>query len=395
MGRAGDERAALVERLRARQLEIEEAVLARILAISEPEGAAEEEYAHGLREAVAAAIGYGLDAVEAEDPSPPIPPVLLTQARLAARGSVDLDTVLRRYIAGYTLLGDYLVEEAEVERTLRGPAVQRLLRAQGARLDRVLNAVSEEYAREKRENLGSSEQRRADTVRRLLAGELLWGADLEYDFAGWHLGLIAAGARPEATLARAADTLDCGRLLVRHEEGTAWAWLGARRRFDVEELERLASRDWRPGVSVAIGEPAPGLSGWRRTHRQARAALPIVLSGSAGCIRYRDVALLASMLRDNLLVSSLRDIYLAPLEAERDGGQTARETLRAYFRTGRQVSSAAAALGVDRHTVTKRLRAIEERLGRPLDACGSEVEAALQLDDLGRPILQTTPGAAT
>ena len=42
----------------------------------------------------------------------PVPVALLAQARLAARVGVSLDAVLRRYFAGYTLLGDFLIEEA-------------------------------------------------------------------------------------------------------------------------------------------------------------------------------------------------------------------------------------------------------------------------------------------
>jgi hypothetical protein len=40
-------------------------------------------------------------------------PILLVQARLAARSDVSLDIVLRRYFAGYSLLGDFLVGEAD------------------------------------------------------------------------------------------------------------------------------------------------------------------------------------------------------------------------------------------------------------------------------------------
>ena len=90
-------------------------------------------------------------------------------------------------------------------------------------------------------------------------------------------------------------------------------------------------------------------------------------------------------LQDDLLATSLHQLYLEPLEGERDGGKVARETLRAYFAAERNVSSAAAALGVNRNTVTSRLRAIEATVGRSLAFCGSELEAALRLAELGEP----------
>ncbi|HWC47817.1 MAG TPA: helix-turn-helix domain-containing protein, partial [Solirubrobacterales bacterium] len=92
-----------------------------------------------------------------------------------------------------------------------------------------------------------------------------------------------------------------------------------------------------------------------------------------------DVAVLASLLRDDLGATSLRQLYLEPLESMRDGGKAARETLRAYFATQRNVSSTAAALGVDRRTVTNRLRAVEELFGRPLADFATDLEMALRL----------------
>jgi DNA-binding PucR family transcriptional regulator len=78
----------------------------------------------------------------------------------------------------------------------------------------------------------------------------------------------------------------------------------------------------------------------------------------------------------------LRSIYLSPLDSDPDGGEAARETLNAYFASGRHVSSAAAKLGVKRHTVTRRLRAVEKRLGRTLSTCSTEMEVAIKLERL-------------
>ena len=60
-----------------------------------------------------------------------------------------------------------------------------------------------------------------------------------------------------------------------------------------------------------------------------------------------------------------------------------RKTLRAYFAAGRNAATAAAALGVDRHTVERRLNSIETRLGRQLHTCHAELEVALRLEELG------------
>jgi DNA-binding PucR family transcriptional regulator len=69
-----------------------------------------------------------------------------------------------------------------------------------------------------------------------------------------------------------------------------------------------------------------------------------------------------------------------------DGGDSRsarlRETLRAYFASGQNASAAAALLGVHEHTVSYRLRTIEDRLGRPVTARRAELETALRLLEL-------------
>lgn len=59
-------------RLRARRAEIEDAVLTRVFAVSDPSEAFGFEYGEGLRAAVGTALDYGFVAIElGEDRSPP------------------------------------------------------------------------------------------------------------------------------------------------------------------------------------------------------------------------------------------------------------------------------------------------------------------------------------
>jgi DNA-binding PucR family transcriptional regulator len=97
--------------------------------------------------------------------------------------------------------------------------------------------------------------------------------------------------------------------------------------------------------------------------------------------RYVDDALVTAMAKDEVLTASLRQIYLTPLEAGREGGAIDRETLRAYFAAGRNGRAAAAALSVSRQAVSTRLRSVEEKIGRPLLACATDLELALRLAD--------------
>lgn len=376
-------RLELAERLRARGAEIEEALLVRIYAIGDPREASEAGYPEGLKGALTAALAYGLEAIEAgEERVPPIPIPLLAQARLAARAKVSLDTVLRRYFAGYTLLGEFLIREA-AELQLKDAALEGLLHAHSLALDRLLAAVSEEHARE----VGgathtSAAHRRLRTVRRLLAGEQVETTELRYPLGAHHTAIVCEGPGAERLAREVATLRDRALIAVSPERDVLWAWLGGGRPLDAAELREQCEQLVPAGASVAVGEPAEGLSGWRLTHRQAAAALPVARCGAEPVVRYRDVALLATAMQDHLLVTSLRRLYLEPLERMRDRGETARETLRAYFEAGRNVSSTAVALGVNRNTVGNRLPAIEAVIGCSLPSCARELELALHLEEI-------------
>lgn len=376
-------RVDICERLRSRRSEIEQTMLTRAFEVADPAAMNDPEYVAGLRTAVSAALSYGLTAIEwGEERSTPVPPVLLAQARQAACSGVSLDTVLRRYFAGYTLLGDFMMQEAKEDGLLGVETIHNLGRQQAGLFDRLLTAVTDEFTCALEDRRGSVEERRAERVRGLLAGQPLDTSQLGYEFEAWHLGVLVAGAGAAESIRDFATALDRRLLLVPGGEEILWAWLGGQRKVDSSEIERLISLNWPVPTSLAVGEPAHGMIGWRLTHRQARAAMPIARRRPKRLVRYADVALLASLLQDDLLVASLRQLYLAPLALERDGGKVLRDTLRAYFAAERNISSAAATLGVSRRTVANRLRLIETRLDRSLSDATTEIEAALLLDEI-------------
>ena len=70
---------------------------------------------------------------------------------------------------------------------------------------------------------------------------------------------------------------------------------------------------------------------------------------------------------------------LGPLADDDERSELLRDTLAAYFATGQNAASAAAALGVHDRTVLYRLRTIEERLGRSILERREELGVALRL----------------
>lgn len=374
----------LHDRLESRSDEIRESALSRIQQIDPQRKITDPTYGPSLELAVRAAIVHYLEALQrGAGRVAPAPPAVRAQAALAARNGVGLDVVLRRCTSGHALIESVVVEEAEVLE-ISGWPLRTVLLDHAATFQGLVSAVSQAYAEEERSLPKTSADRKLEQVRRLLAGDELLSTDLDYDLAGYHVAIVLAGTGP-ADVARAAATAISPpkALIVQPDHGICWAWFGSAQPTNGAQIETVLGRLVADPTRIAIGEPASGVEGWRRSHRQAIAALPIAQRGNEPLAFYRDAPLTAAALGDDLLASSLRQLYLQPLEAEKDGGESLRQTLRSYFACERNRSSAAAALQLARNTLAARLDIAEERIGRPLISCaaGLEVALALQLLD--------------
>ncbi len=250
----------MVRRLRVRRAELLEALFARVRdGVSATAGEDDAEYLAGLRATIVAVVDYLLEDFErVEDRPGPIPVVALEQARRAARIGVSLDTVLRRYVLGSSLLSEVIMEEADRSELpgARG-ALRRTSRGLAVVLDRLLQAITVEYEDEFARAGRSPEQRRYERVRTLLDGRAPEGAELDYELGGRHLGLIATGPGAGETVRELAAGLDRRLLSVEHGHESVWAWLGGRARFTREELEQILARAWAGlGAGAVVGASA-------------------------------------------------------------------------------------------------------------------------------------------
>jgi hypothetical protein len=376
-----DFRAELVARLRARRNEIEDAIFARVRRLSEPVGDEDAAYVAGLRTAVQEAVDYGLKFIEVGDEgSVPVPAGATSQARRAAREGVRLDTVLRRYAAGSSLLEEFIVAEAD---GLPSRVLRQVFRDRSSQVDLLMDTVATAYRDELEQQKQSSTQKWAEGILRLLTGhDLAKTVDVDYDFEVWHLGAILVGDAAHSTARLLAERLGSRLLDLPRDSQTVWAWFGSRRQPVAAELKPFLLANLPAGVSAAIGEPRQGLDGWRQTHREAQIALQVMLEKPKKVIRGRDAVLVAAILRDDMLVRTLLDTYLRPLEEDAHSGAMLLATLRAYFSAGGNAAAAAAELGVTRHTVQRRIRTAEEKLGQLLPTCQAQLQVALEIGEL-------------
>ncbi|HEX5608561.1 MAG TPA: helix-turn-helix domain-containing protein [Solirubrobacterales bacterium] len=372
-------RSDLAQRIRLRIPKLEAAICSHFWAIAGP---AEEEWQllEALRVAVPETLAYAIACVEQEDGRPPpVPSSAATQARRAARLGVGLGTIMRCCTAGERLLGELISAEAShLSETLQ----RDLARAQGEATDRLMDSISTAYMVERERLRRSPTQRISDLVLGLLAGDDSTDRDeLGYHLDGWHLGLVVTGSTGSEAVASIARGMDRQLLAVPAADGSVWAWLGGRSELALPHLEPLIA-DAPPDVCFALGQAHQGLEGWRLTHREAGAAALVMRLRPERLLRGKDVLLLAAALKDETLADALRETYLAPFDGGDKLGPVLRDTLRAYLASGCNAVAAAAALRVNRHTVQRRLRRIEDSLGGPLQRWHAELKVALDLEEL-------------
>jgi hypothetical protein len=311
-------------------------------------------------------------------------------ARYCARLGVPLQYVLQQYRLGHAIQWEawfQLVEEEEPDPTARRALLERGSRFFFDYADRMCDFATERYTDERERVLKSREQRRVHLVREVLEGRAVDPGALGYELGGEHVAVIAWG--PEAADAIRALARQAGLplLLVGAAEETWWGWLGTGRgeqpphtRGDDDPLARELHRVRLPaGVRMAIGAPAPGPDGFRRTHRQAVAAQRAATSRPDPVLLYDDVALEALAATDPAAATEFAARELRGIDGRDARSVRLRETLAAWFECGQNAAAAAARLGVHEQTIAQRLRAIEERTGRSVLARRAELETALRV----------------
>ncbi len=306
--------------------------------------------------------------------------------RLAQRG-IPMAALLRAYRLGAARFQDWCLQELG-RRTDNAPIVSaaglRIAEVTAAYVDRVSEEVVSAYEAEKENWLRNLSAARAARVRALLNGERV-GVDsseaiLGYRLRQHHLGVVCWVGHATGELARRAECE--GRpVFLPQDECSAWAWLplGARDTFTVPAVRGGAARTG-PGIRFAFGTACPGLSGFRRTHRQALGAHAVALAaGLSGqpMTSYRDVAPLAMMANSTELMRAWVIDTLGLLADDDDHNARLRDTLRVFLQENGSFKATAERLILHKNSVQYRVRKAEEAIGHPLDENRLHVELAL------------------
>ncbi len=171
----------------------------------------------------------------------------------------------------------------------------------------------------------------------------------------------AAGARRPFTVVASAAAL--------------WAWVPGDTGPDLDELTPLIES--LAAVRVALGPPATGLDGFRRTHLDAAETQRLLTRLDSGLrvASYDAVQLVALLTHDEQRAAEFIRQTLGRLE---DGDRELRETVRIYLREQSNATRAARLMYAHRNTVLSRLARAEALLPRPLADNSLDVALALE-----------------
>ncbi|MFI6430114.1 PucR family transcriptional regulator [Rhodococcus oryzae] len=279
--------------------------------------------------------------------------------------------------------------------------------------DRVAHQLAAVYEAERELWLHRSSVSRDASIGQLLTGRATdlpaTELTLGYRLVQRHLGLVAWTERAESrgdessflerSVGALAERLDCTgpALVLSRADDEVWAWLPVGPSVDLSGIGPIVA-GWEYPVTLAVGVPAEGVAGFRRTHEQAMSA-QLVAQNSARrgplVVSSADVGAIALMCADMpATVKWVRDI-LGPLAVDDAASYRLRETIRVFLANGASYTATAEQLNMHKNSVVYRLRKAEDQLGHKLRDGHLDLEIALALCHwLGAAVLEAGPDSA-
>jgi DNA-binding PucR family transcriptional regulator len=258
-----------------------------------------------------------------------------------------------------------------------------------AYVDKVSDALVEEFGTERERMMRSASQLRAETVRTILTGEPIdeeaASRRLGYELRRHHVALRISGAGSdvrglERAVAEATAALGTGEPLVVASGAARFdVWWGA---FGAPATDGLGGYEPPPGVLVAFGTPAKDIAGFRRSHTEALQAARIgsLVRGSGhAVISYARVELVSLLASDLQRARAFVAGQLGSLASTAEPAERLRETVLAFLASAGSATRVAKELYVHQNTVAYRVKRAEEILGRKVSQSPIELTCALTL----------------
>ncbi len=390
--------ARLVDKLPVITKTVQQSVVAAISELRD-----EDELQQLLRDTVEtnvetffAAVRHGISVQNVEPPA-----AALEYSRRLAQRDVSANALTRAYRLGHRAALRFILDEireAGLDPTL-GLAVYELMESVSFDyIDQISLRVVEEYQDERDRWVESRNSVRASRVRELLAS----GEDVDVDAAAMairyplrRIHLAAVSWREgsddgdelssmERFFTRFAKCIGAHEspLFISVDRVTAWVWIPVPGEAADDVVDRLrAAAD---GPLLAVGNPLPGVDGFRHSHRQAQEARSVAIAAGPASSRFTaagDSGVSVAALLGTDLESAAQWVgdVLGPLAAATENDERLRETLRAFLGSGSSYKAAAEELHLHTNSVKYRVSRAVERRGRAITDDRLDVEVALLL----------------
>ena len=355
---------------------------------------ADDELREDLRGSTEANIGQALRlmklGVGADELMLPVEAAQFMRGLVRRRASVA--ALLRIYRLGHAWFWDRWSQELQDRVHDAGELAAALDQSSAwifAYIDGISGVLVDEYGTERDRLLRSAEQRRAETVRAILAGqpidEEVAARRLGYELRRHHVALRiwSAGSSVrglERAATEAASLLGPAEpLIVRTAVASLDVWCGAYAPADVTGLTAYEPPD---GIHVAVGAAGEGLAGFRVSHDQAvQAARIATLAGrcASPVTSYARIDLVSLLAADLPRAREFVARRLGALASPAEPVARLRETLLAFLAANGSSSRVARELFIHQNTVAYRVKKAEELLGRRITEEPIELTCALTL----------------
>jgi DNA-binding PucR family transcriptional regulator len=345
------------------------------------------------------AIRHGIPIENVEPPT-----AALEHARRLAQRGVSANALIRSYRLGQQKLLNIVLDEVRAtdldpRRSL--DVFQQITTTTFSYIDWISQQVIAAYQAEHDRWLETQNTTRTVRIRELLDAEVVdadaVSTEIGYPLRRVHLAVVASYpqthhgdelVRMQRFVRELAECLESKGhpLFIAADRLTGWGWipLAAETAPGAVECVRRLARTYQQPPSLAVGDPLPGVDGFRRSHRQALGAHAVAIAAGPDAqqiVTNDDPGLSAAALLGENVQAARAWVgeVLGPLASATESDERLRETLRVFLQTGSSYKAAAAELHLHFNSVRYRVQRAEQRRGRPITTDRLDVEIALLL----------------
>jgi DNA-binding PucR family transcriptional regulator len=359
-----------------------------------------------LRDSVDANVATVFSAIRHAIPieNVELPTAALEHARRLAQRGVTVNALVRAYRLGHKAVLDAVLDEiraSDLEPPLTLVVYRQISEITFGYIDWITQQVISTYQSERDLWMENRNSLRALRVRELLDDDDVdidaVTAAIRYPLRRIHLSVVAwcdghCDGDGLASIERFVQHLaQCvgapeSALFISVDRLTGWAWIPLTADAVPSAVTRICAfaGTCTEGPRIAVGNPLPGVAGFRRSHEQAQHAHAVAIASGSDARRVTaagDPGLAAAALMGGDLGAAQKWVaeVLGPLACFSENDERHRDTLRVFLRAGSSFKAAAEELHLHFNSVKYRVQRAIERRGRPIGDDRLDVEVALLL----------------